>query len=66
MNNPWTSFFTTPTFITSNKDYKYPIFGYVITQKYTKKQRDENYKRYLRIIKKQDNKLKKYRGADER
>ena len=66
MDKLWISSFTQPTYTTSNKHHNYPIFGYVISKDHTKKEKNEIYKRYQSIIKKQNNRLHKYQGADKR
>ena len=66
MNKEWISNFQKPTYKTSNKHHDYPIFGYVINQKFTEEQKEILYKRYKQLIKKQNEKLYKYHGADER
>lgn len=66
MDKPWISCFQKPTYTTSTKHYNFPIFGYVISHNYTKEQKNEIYKRYILQIKKQNTRLHKYPGADER
>jgi hypothetical protein len=66
MDKPWISCFQNPTYTASTKHYNFPIFGYIINHNYTKEQKSEIYKRYILQIKKQNERLHRYQGADER
>jgi hypothetical protein len=66
MEKQWISYFRHPTYVTSNKDYYYPIFGYVIKHEFSKRERHNNYIRTQQIFNKQDIKCNKYKSAGER
>lgn len=66
MNKQWIPNFQKPTYKTSNKHHDYPIFGYVIKQNFTEEQKKILYQKYKHVIQKQNERLHKYKGADER